>query len=63
MLKDSAGIHGAVFIGRPIAGDALSHINLPLNDKIFAIQSSIIKKIADGENSAVVVGRCADYVL
>ncbi|MBR3416087.1 MAG: cytidylate kinase-like family protein [Clostridia bacterium] len=49
--------------GRPVAGDALSHINLPLNDKIFAIQSSLIGKIADGEQSAVIVGRCADYVL
>ncbi|MBQ6263801.1 MAG: cytidylate kinase-like family protein [Clostridia bacterium] len=49
--------------GRSIAGDALSHINLPLNDKVFAIQSSLIKDIADGERSAVIVGRCADYVL
>ncbi|HKL94038.1 MAG TPA: cytidylate kinase-like family protein [Clostridia bacterium] len=33
-----------------------------LNDKIFFIQSDIIKKIAEKE-SAVIVGRCANYVL
>lgn len=32
------------------------------NDKLFGIQSEVIKKIAS-EKSAVIVGRCSDYIL
>ena len=35
---------------------------LPLNDRLFAIQCSIIRSLAD-EKSCVMIGRCADYVL
>ncbi len=35
---------------------------LPLADKVFIIQSEIIKKVA-AEGPCVIVGRCADYVL
>lgn len=35
---------------------------LPLNDRLFAIQCSIIRKLAE-EKSCVMIGRCADYVL
>lgn len=35
---------------------------LPLNDKVFLIQSEIIRKVA-AEGPCVIVGRCADYVL
>ncbi len=37
-------------------------VNLPLNDKLFIVQSEIIKGIAAKE-CAVIVGRCADYIL
>ena len=37
-------------------------VDLPLNDKLFIIQSEIIKSVASKE-SCVVVGRCADYIL
>ncbi len=36
--------------------------NIPLNDKLFIVQSDIIRKLAS-EGSCVIVGRCADYVL
>ena len=36
--------------------------HMPLNDKLFAKQSSLIRKIAEKE-SCVMIGRCADYVL
>ena len=36
--------------------------DLPLNDKVFLIQSEMIRKVAD-KGSCVIVGRCADYVL
>lgn len=35
---------------------------LPLADKVFIVQSEIIKKVAS-EGPCVIVGRCADYVL
>ena len=37
-------------------------VDLPLNDKLFIVQSEIIKSIASKE-SCVIVGRCADYIL
>ncbi len=36
--------------------------NLPINDKLFILQSDVIRDIAARE-SAVIIGRCADYVL
>lgn len=35
---------------------------LPLSDKVFLIQSDIIKKVAS-QGACVIIGRCADYVL
>ncbi len=35
---------------------------LPLNEKIFLVQSQVIKDVAD-QGSCVIVGRAADYVL
>lgn len=35
---------------------------MPMNDKLFIIQSNIIKKLAAAD-SCVIVGRCADYIL
>lgn len=35
---------------------------IPMNDKLFFIQSNTIKKLAS-EGSCVIVGRCADYIL
>ena len=35
---------------------------MPINDKLFLIQSDIIKKAAQ-EGPCVVIGRCADYIL
>lgn len=37
-------------------------VDLSMNDRLFLLQSKAIKKIAD-EGSAVIVGRCGDYVL
>lgn len=36
--------------------------DLPLSDKVFLVQSDVIKEVA-GQGSCVIVGRCADYVL
>ena len=39
-----------------------SPLSLPLNDKLFVLQSAIIRQKAE-EESCVMIGRCADYVL
>ena len=36
--------------------------DMPINDKLFYIQSNVIKRVAQ-EGSCVIVGRCADYIL
>lgn len=61
--KATSSLLYSLSYGHSLANDGLSRINLPLNDKLYAIQSTIIRNIADGEKSAVIVGRCADYVL
>lgn len=49
---------GAYLYGNQLA----SSFELPINDKLFIAQSEVIKQIAAKE-SAVIVGRCADYIL
>ena len=43
-------------------GSTAGVYGLPLSDKVYIIQSDVIKKIA-AEGPCVIVGRCADYVL
>lgn len=39
-----------------------AHMNVPINDQLFLVQSEIIRETAAME-SCVFIGRCADYVL
>ncbi len=41
----------------------LDAVHLPLNDRLFVLQSQIIKEHSDDGNGSIFVGRCADYVL
>ena len=41
----------------------VSNLHVPLNDKLFTVQSEIIRELAQNEKGAIIVGRCADYVL
>ncbi|MGN1047760.1 MAG: AAA family ATPase [Eubacteriales bacterium] len=50
---------GSSVFGAPHAN---YHMDVPINDKLFILQSDIIKSL-DKEQSCVFVGRCADYVL
>ncbi len=44
-------------------GNRISLFNeMPMNDRLFLIQSNIIRKLAEN-GSCVIVGRCADYIL
>lgn len=51
----SKNIFSYAFVGRDAAGSSLS-------DKIYAAQAEIIRKLAK-EESFVIIGRCADYIL
>lgn len=44
------------------AESMVNSYDLPLNDKIYLIQSGVIQQVAR-QGSCVIVGRCADYVL
>lgn len=44
------------------AGSMVNSYDMPLNDKIYLIQSGVIQQVAK-QGSCVIVGRCADYVL
>lgn len=49
-------------IGSNVMGHGAFGYKMPINDKLFILQSDVIKKYA-AEGSAVIIGRCADYVL
>ena len=50
------------YLRSPFAGDCGGVTSVLSNDALFKIQSDVIRKVAAGE-SAVFVGRCADYIL
>lgn len=53
----------ALTINANIFGSLTStYSSMPINDKLFIIQSNVIKNVAAKE-SCVIVGRCADYIL
>ena len=41
----------------------VNNLHIPLNDKLFTVQSEIIQELAKEDQGAIIVGRCADYVL
>ena len=50
-------------MGSNVLGTTMSFgYKMPLNDKLFLLQSEVIKEYA-ANGSCVVIGRCADYVL
>lgn len=53
---------GSLLYSLSMFGSNLASFDLPLNDKVFLIQSDIIREVA-AKSGCVIVGRCADYVL
>ena len=53
---------GSLLYSLSMFGTSAGTFDLPLNDKVFLIQSDIIREVA-AESGCVIVGRCADYVL
>jgi len=50
-------------LGSSMYHHGIDHINMPINDRLFVLQSDIIKEVAARDEGAIIVGRCADYVL
>lgn len=49
-------------IGSVEYGSIATPYNMPISDKLFILQSNIIKELAE-KSPCIIVGRCADYVL
>lgn len=61
--KATSSLLYSMVMGSYAYGARIPGVNeMPINDKLFIIQSDIIKKAA-AEGPCVVVGRCADYIL
>lgn len=62
--KESRGVLSSLigYLRSPFAGDTGADNNVLSNDALFKIQSDVIRDIAARE-SALFVGRCADYIL
>jgi len=50
-------------LGSSMYHHGIDHVNMPINDRLFVLQSDIIKEVAAKDEGAIIVGRCADYVL
>ncbi len=55
-------LYSLVMGSNPMSSLFFRNDDLLTNDKLFAIQSKVIQKIAS-EKSCVIVGRCSDYIL
>lgn len=61
--KAATSILYTLALGSSVYAHGVENINVPLNDKLYIVQSNIIKDIYERGEGAVIVGRCADYVL
>ena len=61
--KAASSLLYTLALGSSIYNSGMGSVNLPINDKLFVVQSQIIKDIANSGEGAIIIGRCADYVL
>lgn len=60
--KTSMGFHLFGALGYSLGGPLSTITELSINDRVFIVQSQVVKKVAE-KGPCVIVGRCADYVL
>ncbi|WP_416325424.1 AAA family ATPase [[Eubacterium] hominis] len=60
--RTSKGFHLLGALGYSLGGPLSTMTELSLNDRLFIVQSQVVKQVAD-EGPCIIVGRCADYVL
>lgn len=61
--KAASSLLYTLALGSSIYNHGVDSVNLPINDKLFVVQSEIIKELSNSGEGAIIVGRCADYVL
>ncbi len=61
--KAASSLLYTLAMGSSVYSQPMGAVTLPINDKLFVVQSELIKELAAGGEGMVVVGRCADYVL
>lgn len=49
-------------VGASVAGGIAGHYDIPINDKLFIVQTDIIRELAEQEQ-CIIIGRCGDYAL
>lgn len=57
--KAASSLLYTLALGSSIYNSGMGSVNLPINDKLFVVQSQIIKDIANSGEGAIIVGRCA----
>ncbi len=62
LIRKQKGI-AALLGGMNRSKSPIARKNFTSDDKLFESQSKIIKELADSDESCVIVGKCADYVL
>ena len=60
--EDKQWSSGSLLYSLSLYGNSFGSFDLPLNDKVYMIQSNVIREVAQ-KGGCVIVGRCADYVL
>ncbi len=60
--KAASSLLYTLVMGSNMYHSTVDQFNVPINDKLFCLQSDIIREIAEKED-CIIVGRCADYVL
>jgi len=61
--KAASSLLYTLAMGSSVYNQSIGPVTLPINDKLFVVQSELIKELASTGEGIVVVGRCADYVL
>ena len=57
--RTSRGFHLLGALGYSLGGPLSTMTELSLNDRLFIVQSEVVKQVAD-QGACVIVGRCAD---
>ena len=60
--KAASSLLYTLVMGSNMYHSSIDRFNVPINDKLFCLQADIIRELA-AQESCVIVGRCADYIL
>jgi cytidylate kinase len=61
--KAASSLLYTLAMGSSVYNQSIGPVTLPINDKLFVVQSELIKELSSTGDGIIVVGRCADYVL